>query len=174
MHIIVDGYNLIRQSETLRRFERSGLEAGRKELIRRLSLYRKNREHKITVVFDGWISGSSVEERDREGGVVIIYSKRGERADDVIRRMVAKHGEETVVVTSDRGLADSISKRGTTAVPSPVFESRLFDDSRTSFRFDEEKGDDQDNQMTPGTKKKGPSRKISRKTKKALTRIKKL
>jgi len=61
MHIIIDGYNLIRQSEALRRFDSFGLEAGRKELLRLLSLYRKSRGHRITVVLDGWMSGPPVE-----------------------------------------------------------------------------------------------------------------
>ena len=37
MHIIVDGYNLIRQSDVLRGHERKSLEAGRKALIRSLA-----------------------------------------------------------------------------------------------------------------------------------------
>ena len=55
MHIIVDGYNLIRQSDTFRHSERKSLEEGRNALIRSLAGYRKLRGHRITVVFDGWV-----------------------------------------------------------------------------------------------------------------------
>ncbi|MBN1828305.1 MAG: NYN domain-containing protein, partial [Deltaproteobacteria bacterium] len=58
MHIIIDGYNFIRQSDRLRRFERISLEEGRKQLLRTVGEYRKLRGHKITVVFDGWGGGS--------------------------------------------------------------------------------------------------------------------
>ncbi|MDO8786291.1 MAG: NYN domain-containing protein, partial [Syntrophales bacterium] len=49
MHIIIDGYNLIRQSDFLRRIERISLEEGRKTLIRTMSLYRKQRGHRVTI-----------------------------------------------------------------------------------------------------------------------------
>jgi predicted RNA-binding protein with PIN domain len=175
MHIIIDGYNLIRQSEALRRFERSGLEAGRKELLRLLSLYRKNRGHRITVVFDGWMSGPPVEEREREGSITVVYSRRGEKADEVIKRMVGKGEEETVVVTSDRDLADSVSRRGSAAIPSLTFESRLY--AADTFRRHDGSGEDEEEdggETGRGTKKKGPSRKISKKKKIFLTRVKKM
>jgi predicted RNA-binding protein with PIN domain len=175
MHIIIDGYNLIRQSEVLKRYERFGLEAGRKELIRLLSLYRKSRGHRITVVFDGWMSGSPVEEREREGSITVVYSKRGEKADEVIKRMVSKREEETVVVTSDRDLADSISKRGSAAIPALTFESRLYAaDTKCPHETVGEDEKQTDCEMARGTKKKGPSRKMSKKKKIFLNRIKKM
>ncbi|MEQ8213875.1 MAG: NYN domain-containing protein, partial [Smithellaceae bacterium] len=67
MHIIIDGYNLIRQSDSLRRYERQSLEAGRQALISRLIEYKRKKGHKITVVFDGWDQGAAMEERDRQG-----------------------------------------------------------------------------------------------------------
>ena len=41
MHLIIDGYNLIRQSDVLRAHERRGLEAGRKALLHMLAGYRR-------------------------------------------------------------------------------------------------------------------------------------
>ena len=105
MHILVDGYNLIRQTDTFRQAERKSLEEGRNALIRSLIAYRRIRGHRITVVFDGWVGGSPEEERDLAGGVEIIYSRLGEKADEVIKRMLGKGGEETLVVTSDREIA---------------------------------------------------------------------
>ncbi len=175
MHIIIDGYNLIRQSEALRRFERFGLEAGRKELLRLLSLYRKSRGHRITVVFDGWMSGPPVEEREREGSILVVYSKRGEKADEVIKRMVSKREEETVVVTSDRDLADSISRRGSAAIPALTFESRLYAaDVKPLHDTGGEDEEKTDGETARGTKKKGPSKKISKRKKIFLTRMKKM
>ncbi len=121
MHIIIDGYNLIRQSDNLRRAERSTLEEGRHALIRFLVPYRERKGHRLTVVFDGWEAGSPQEERDREGGIDILYSRRGEKADEVIKRLAAQAREETVVVTSDRGIAHFVERCGGTVVASPVF-----------------------------------------------------
>ncbi len=121
MHIIVDGYNLIRQSDVLRGHERQSLEAGRKALIRGLAQYKRLRGHRITVVFDGWEGGSPLEERDLAGGVAIIYSRLGEKADEVIKRLVAAGSEEILVVTSDREIATFAARRGKSSIASPEF-----------------------------------------------------
>jgi len=178
MQIIVDGYNLIRQSDTLRRFEKSGLEAGRRELLRLLSLYRRIKGHRITVVFDGWVSGSPVEEREREGGVTVVYSRRGEKADEVIKRMLGRQDMETCVVTSDRELADFANRRGATAVPAPVFESRLSEAERKTpqggYMKDGEKEENYAEGTTRGTKKKGPRKRMSKREKTFFSRVKKM
>ena len=172
MHVIIDGYNLIRQSDSLKRFEGISLESGRNELIRRVSLYKKSRGHRITIVFDGWASGPLMEERDREGGIDIIYSRRGEKADEVIKRMVKKGGEEIVVVTSDRSIADSISRNGGVAISSPEFEAKM--EGITIYDYPLSNSEDQHSRMSMGTQKKGPSRKISKKQRAVLKRTRKL
>lgn len=184
MHIIIDGYNLIRQSDTLKRYERFSLEEGRKALIRFMAVYKRHKGHKghkVTVVFDGWESGSAEEERDRQEGIDIMYSRRGEKADDVIKRMVHKIGEEIIVVTSDRDIADFVSRRGGTAIPSREFEeliSRLKPAmSDTSSYTEEGYGKDENNENNENIasmKKKGPSRRLSRRKKTAIAKIRKL
>jgi hypothetical protein len=172
MHIIVDGYNLIRRSDGLRRAERHSLEAGRKELVRRLSSYRRMKHSRITVVFDGWEGGQFLEEREMENGVAVIYSRRGEKADEVIKRLAAKEKKDAIIVTSDRGLADAVRRAGSTAVSSDEFEKIM---ARASWTSPERK-DETENRMysRDGTKKKGPSRRPSKKDKAYQSSIKKL
>ena len=168
MHIIIDGYNLIRQSDVLRLHERQGLEAGRKALVHLLAGYRRARGHRITVVFDGWLGGPPQEERDREAGIDIIYSRRGEKADEVIKRLARQHAEETLVVTSDRPVMDAAVRAGVTAVPSREFETRIRQSRSTSPAPDpaapgkDNMDNDDDAPLPRGTKKKGPSRKSSK------------
>jgi hypothetical protein len=164
MHIIIDGYNLIRQSDVLRLHERQSLEAGRKALVHLLAGYRKTRGHRITVVFDGWLSGPAQEERDREAGIEIIYSRRGEKADEVIKRLARQHADETVIVTSDRPVMDAAIRSGATAIPSREFEARIRQTGNAPAQGPvmPRKDDDDDNPSTRGTKKKGPSRKSSK------------
>ena len=177
MHIIIDGYNLIRQSDALRRYERFSLEEGRKALIRSISLYKRQRGHKVTVVFDGEEGGSFEEERDKLSGIDIIYSRKGEKADDVIKRMVQKRAEETVVVSSDRDIADFVSRRGGTAISSQEFEALISKvktgmpdpPPHTEGKYDKEEDDE-----IRGIKKKGPSRRLTRKKKAAIVKIRKL
>ena len=176
MHIIVDGYNLIRQSATFRQSERKSLEEGRNALIRSLAIYRTLRGHRITVVFDGWIGGSPREERDLAFGMEIIYSRLGEKADEVIKRMVEKGSEEILVVTSDREIAVFATRRGKSAIASAAFDDLLERSSARSSPADvpgTAEGDDDDDDRT-GMKRKGPSRRLSKQNRAALARIRKL
>jgi hypothetical protein len=169
MHILIDGYNLIRQSEAFRRFDRLSLEAGRTALIHSLAAYKKQTGHRVTVVFDAREGGFLTEERDRHGGIHCLYSRKGETADDLIKRMIEGRTEEFVVVTSDRDIADFVSRRGVAAIASPVFESRLqrAETERNGDRYTGKDGpnaDERDNGYSvSGTKKKGTARRLSKK-----------
>lgn len=175
MHIIVDGYNLIRQSDLFRQAERKSLEEGRNALIRSLAGYRKLRGHRITVVFDGWVGGSPQEERDRAEGIEIIYSRLGEKADEVIKRLLAKGDEEILVVTSDREIATFAVRRGKSAIASAAFDERLEQVAAGSFPADASAAAETDeDDDRPGMKRKGPSRRPSKQQRAALARIRKL
>src|SRR5664280_3570007 len=174
MHILIDGYNLIRQSVTLKRFERQSLDAGRRALIAWLADYRRRKDHRITVVFDGWESGPAQEERDYSSGISIIYSSRGEKADEVIKRLTAQSDEEILVVSSDREISSFAIRRGKTAISSPEFEmimTKTINGPQT-FEFEEEKEDEEE--YGRPFKKKGPARRLSRAQRNAQTKIKKL
>jgi uncharacterized protein len=175
MHIIVDGYNLIRQSDTFRQAERKSLEEGRNALIRSLAGYRKLRGHRITVVFDGWVGGSPREERDLAGGVEIIYSRLGEKADEVIKRLLQAGSEEIMVVTSDREIAGFAARRGKTSIASAAFASLLDGAAAGPVSDDPPQTEDEDDEdRRTAAKKKGPSRRLSKQKRVALARIKKL
>ena len=170
MHIIIDGYNLIRQSDSLRRIDRRNLEAGRAELIRRVAAYRRSRGHAVTVVFDGWEGGGAHEERLREGGVTIVYSRRGETADEVIKRMAwSQRGKEIVVVSSDREVADAAVRAGGVAISSPEFEERI-----AVSRDGDIAEEDDERSPEPGTRKKGAARKRSKRERQARRSLSKL
>jgi uncharacterized protein len=178
MHIIIDGYNLIRQSAVLRRHERQSLEAGRRALIHRISLYKSQRNHRVTIVFDGREGNAPEEERDIQEGVPILYSRRGDTADEVIKRLSRDKKEEIVVVTSDRPLADYVRRRGVVAVSSGEFEQLLSGSGASGERTKaaEEEEDDGEEDTSPGRKavKKGPARRLSRRerlTRKGIERL---
>jgi hypothetical protein len=173
MIVIIDGYNLIRQSDTLRRYERKSLEEGRRALIARLLDYEKKKQHKITVVFDGWKSGSADEGRDREGAIDIIYSSYGEKADDVIKRQILRAVGDVIVVSSDREISSFATREGKTALSSPDFETILKNviyEPETAKPASPAKNDLGDRQ----TKKKGPSRRLPRAKRREQKKIEKL
>lgn len=112
MWIIVDGYNVIRQWPELAMLDRADLQAGREALLGELQMYRRAKGHKIMVVFDGREQGGFSEGTESVGGLGVRYSKRGETADSVIARLVAERGEGTVVVSSDREVAEAARRHG--------------------------------------------------------------
>jgi predicted RNA-binding protein with PIN domain len=59
----------------------------------------------MTVVFDGWLGGWATEKKEVKRGIEVIYSKLGEKADEVIKRLVREKGSEAIVITSDREIS---------------------------------------------------------------------
>src|SRR5574341_2002130 len=124
-HLIIDGYNLLGVRGQVGRGEGLSGEAAREQLIRDLTLYRQRKGHAITLVFDGWQQGLSVGHREHRAGIEVIYSRRGERADQVIQRLAEEFGRDCAVVSSDREVADFARARGAFVISSPEFEARL-------------------------------------------------
>ncbi|HAK89813.1 MAG: hypothetical protein A2077_02055 [Nitrospirae bacterium GWC2_46_6] len=82
------------------------MEKARDSFIELLISYKKLKAHDITVVFDGHKSGAGTEHVSVSGGVKIIYSRLGERADDVIKRIVSTDKKEWIVVSNDRDIVN--------------------------------------------------------------------
>ncbi len=170
LHLIIDGYNLIRQSPWLSLVDARDLEAGREALVQSLADYRRRRpQHKITVVFDGWQGGGLRESRDRYRGLGVVYSRRGERADEVIKRYLAKERRRAVVVSSDREIQDYADKVGATWVAASQFETQYLRKTDTG-----RESEDEDAPATPGGAKKGPARRLKKNLRKKQQRLRKL
>jgi predicted RNA-binding protein with PIN domain len=170
LHLIIDGYNLIRQSAYWQAIDARDLELGREALLTTLAAYRQSRpQHKITVVFDGWLAGDLKESRDRRAGMIIVYSRRGERADEVIKRLLEKERNRGVVVSSDRELQDYADRVGATWISAPEFEmSHLRGTPAGIPEADEEDASGH------GTQKKGPSHRAPKRQRQRQQRLKKL
>ena len=171
IHIIIDGYNLIRQSPDLSRLDRHDLQAGREALIDLLARYKKIKAHKITVVFDGTRAPGFSLERDRHKGIAVVFSRRGETADSVIKNMAAREREGVLVVSSDRDVTAVAQSRGAAIIESPAFEQKLM-----LVAYLETKGLDEepDTGWQPTTRKKGPRRRLSKKARRSKAKIRKL
>jgi predicted RNA-binding protein with PIN domain len=169
IHLIIDGYNLIRQSPRLSLLDASDLEAGREALLESLAAYRRSRPlHQVTVVFDGWQAGELKETRDLFQGVKVIFSRRGERADEVIKRLLAKERHRALIVSSDRELQQCADRVGAAWVGADHFETAYLRGNS------EDLADDVDDHPKQGTKKKGPARRKSKRERQRQQRLKKL
>ena len=172
-HLIIDGYNLIRQSSELLRFEKQDLEKGRAMLLQYLKAYQQVKRHTITVVFDGWAEGNLLESRDRVKGIDIIFSRRHEKADEVIKRIAAQKKAAVTIVTSDRELGDACSFHGCPVISSPEFLGKM-----ALAQLVRQKGGSEDNnedsRLSKGTKKKGPSKRAPKSARRHQSLLKKL
>ena len=169
MHLIVDGYNVIRQSLQLQLLDAMDLQAGREALLELLSHYRSRSHHQITVVFDGWQRGDLKESRDRHQGILIIYSRRGERADEVIKRLLHQERGRALVVTSDREIQVYAEQVQAAWVSAGQFESSHLHGPAGAADQEAEAGP-----AARGTHKKGPARRLSKQLRQRRQRLKKL
>lgn len=157
MQIIVDGYNLIRRSAFLAELDRQDLAAGREELLRELAPYQAFKRHRITVVFDGREGGYPIEQREKRGGLLVIFSRQGEVADEVIKRLASPGA---VVVTSDRELADAVERAGAIAVDAAAFWAKVEEAAYRRLKGIGEEDEEEEDKHSPRPRKKGPARKL--------------
>jgi predicted RNA-binding protein with PIN domain len=166
--LIIDGYNFLLRSSHFGPLARRDLEAGREALILELARYREQKGNPLVLVFDGdalippWGGGGW------QSGVQVVFSPKGEKADDWIIKMVRKRGGKALVVTSDRELALTCQKEGATIIASHEFEGRLRLSARPQFT---DKMEDSPGPPHGGTRKKGPSRRLSRKERQRQARL---
>jgi predicted RNA-binding protein with PIN domain len=172
LHLIIDGYNLIRQSEWLGDIDRRSLQRGREALISALARYKKLRGHRITVVFDGVRAPSFGDRRHRQAGIEIRFSRQGELADAVIKRMCVRERGQALVVTSDSDIVRYAEARGAATIASPAFEEKLM-----MAQYMDESGDgdeERDTGWRPTTRKKGPARRRSKRQRRNRLKTRKL
>ena len=123
MHIIIDGYNLLGLAGRTRAAPNA--EQERESLLRLLAGYRHRKGHALTVVFDGWQRGLPIESREHRAGVQVIYSKRGEKADQVIERLARDYGTECAVVSSDHEVIRAAQAQGALIMRAAEFAQKL-------------------------------------------------
>ncbi len=125
VHLIIDGYNLLGVRG------RSGLpnhqegEKLREELIKELSLYGQIKGHPLTVVFDAWRSPGAVGSREHRAGVEVVFSRSGEQADAVIKRLARQFQSDCAIVSSDHEIVNCAKDHGALVLTSQEFHVKL-------------------------------------------------
>jgi hypothetical protein len=172
MLIAVDGYNFIKQSPELRKLEQIDLEKAREGLVEKLAQYKRVKGHSITVVFDGWQEGRLAGHRERSRGIEVVFSRLGEKADDVLKRLAEDKKEGILLVTSDLGISHFAEKKGAKVIAASDFGEKM-----EMARFYVLKGAPEEDRLPDrpvAPDKKGPSRRLSKNQRKALAAAKKL
>ncbi len=119
-HLVVDGYNV-----TKRGFGEVSLEQQRGRLVAGLGGLAAQSGVEVTVVFDGaekLIAGPTPPR-----GVRVLFSRKGQTADELIRALVRAEpaGRTVVVISSDREVADGVRRHGAYPLGSDTLLRRL-------------------------------------------------
>ncbi len=172
LQLVIDGYNLIRADLNEADYVHNDLEAGRGRLIERLKIYRRHKRIKVTVIFDGTHSARLTGNKENHAGVSVTFSKSGEDADTVIKRLCRKWGSSLTIVTTDHDLSSYAEANGAVVIKSSEFLELL-----EMVEYQDIKGVEMDDEEDEGPtfgKKKGPARRAAKQERKKRNRIKKL
>lgn len=123
--LLIDGYNLLGAFGKQRPEQVSAADEAREALIARLSLYSQCKGHSVTVVFDAWREPTGLEHYENRTGVRVVFSRRGERADQVIQRLVREYGRACAVVSSDLEIIQTAQSHGAFVMKSQEFKVKL-------------------------------------------------
>lgn len=107
VHLVVDGYNV-----TKRGFGDVSLEQQRGRLVNGLGGLAAQTGAEVTVVFDGAEKLVGLPGVPR--GVRVLFSRKGQTADELIRQLVRAEpaGRPIVVISSDKEVADGVRRHG--------------------------------------------------------------
>ncbi len=127
----------------------------------------------ITVVFDAMYSNAVSQQTEQIKGIKVTFSRQGELADTVIKRMAKSEKERALIVSSDHEILNFAESHGAATITSIEFEDRISMASYMAVKGLEL--EDEDNVgWQPTTKKKGPKRRRSKKARKQNIKIRKL
>lgn len=171
IHIIIDGYNLIRQSNSLSDLDRQDIQLGREAILDALAAYQRIKRHMITVVFDGTNAPPFSQHENRVKGIKVKFSRSGESANSLIKRMANREREKVLVVSSDLDIVNFAAAKGAATISSSDFEEKI-----TMAVYMDTKGVEREDEggWVPTTKKKGPSKRLSKRKRRNRIKIRKL
>jgi predicted RNA-binding protein with PIN domain len=172
LHIVIDGYNLIRQSRQFSDIDKLDMQMGREALVSALAAYKKIKPHPITVVFDGHTAETGMPRRNQMKGIRIRFSRSGELADHVIKRIASREKEKLLVVSSDLEIMNHAESVGAAVLSSAEFEERLIMAAYLDMKGADEAAPRVGKRT--GTRKKGPARRLPKRKRKMQKKISKL
>ncbi|RZS89541.1 putative RNA-binding protein with PIN domain [Motilibacter rhizosphaerae] len=121
VHLVVDGYNVTKLG-----YPSLPLQGQRERLVGGLAGVAARTGAEVTCCFDGAALDAPAP-APRQRGVRVLFSRPGESADELIRRLAAAEpaGRPVVVVSDDREVADGVRRSGARPVRSAALLKRL-------------------------------------------------
>jgi predicted RNA-binding protein with PIN domain len=129
VRILVDGYSLLHSWPELAPGAARHSHAAREALIAKLQHYRDATFTPITIVFDGQGAPAGTPKLPSSPELEILFSKRGQTADDLIERAAyrLKAFGDVLVVTNDYAERDTVIAFGGMAQSCDTFISQVND-----------------------------------------------
>jgi uncharacterized protein len=129
LRILVDGYSLLHNWPHLARGRARHSAAARDALIRRLTLYQDAIGTPVTVFFDGSGPPTGRQNAVSSREVEVLYSRKGQTADEMIERVVHRFGPygEVLVITDDRAEQETVINLGSNAASCASFVQMVQD-----------------------------------------------
>ena len=142
--MLVDGYNVLRSGSRYRDMRNPGpnpdydtdsFNRAREALIDDVVMYA-GRDFEAIIVFDGADNEYSDGSFEKIAGVRIMFSRAGDSADKVIEKLAydaGKRGVETMVVTSDAAIQDTVFGGGVDRMSADGFSHEMgeyYEDAR--------------------------------------------
>ena len=102
--LLVDGYNVIGASESLKTLSNESLDSARSKLLDLVGNYQGYVDYKIIVVFDAYKVKGNIGEEYKEGNLYVVYTKEAQTADAYIERSTKELAKnyQVYVATSDQ------------------------------------------------------------------------
>jgi len=137
VRILVDGYSLLHAWKELAPGEARHSAAARQELIRQLTQYRDAIGTPLTVIFDGGGAPPNTPEPVSPDGLEVLYSKKGQTADDLIERTAyrLKPYGEALAITNDYAERDTVIAMGGLAQSCEEFIQSIQETLREQANF---------------------------------------
>ena len=123
MKVLIDGYNLMNKVKV----KGDSLEEKREKFISLISEFCSVNKTGVTIVFDGAGQESYHRGYEKRGKIKLVFSARGETADDIIMETVGKKksAKNYLVITSDRKIKDFADSRGASLQSAEEFSQYL-------------------------------------------------
>lgn len=138
-YLLIDAYNVICATDSLRETMRGNLDAARDQLAEMVRSIHDAEGLHVALVIDSRNEGLEIEHPYGKKTFEFVYAPADVSADGVIERMVAriKESDEATVVSNDRMVRESTRANGALALrPEELFEwargceGRLLQDAR--------------------------------------------
>ncbi len=115
-YILVDGYNIIYASDELKDLANTDLKAARDKLIDILSNFQGFRRERVILVFDAYRVPGGREHVEENAGLLTVYTKEAETADQYIEKAAHEIGKKYKVTVATSDAIEQIIVMGSGAI----------------------------------------------------------